>query len=70
MTDLTLEEEPKVQFNNPSIESEDLATASVPALKASRKRPRDVALDEEELIEGSGLFVKHPRIPGCPDMKK
>ena len=68
---LTLEEEePKVQFNNPNIESEDLANAPVPGLELSRKRPQDVAPDEEELIEGSGLFAKWPRIPGCPDMKR
>ena len=51
MTDLTLEEEePTAQFNNPNIESESLATAHVPAPEASRKLPRDVAPDEEELI--------------------
>ena len=55
---------------------ENLATALVPAPvsfldpKVARKRLRDDAQDEEELIEGSGLFAKRPRIPGCPDMKK
>ena len=29
-----------------------------------------MAPDEEELIEGSGLYVKRPRIPGCPDTQK
>ena len=42
----------------------------MPNPKVSRKRPRDVAPDKEELIEGSGLFVKCPRIPGCPDTRK
>ena len=69
MADLTLEE-PIVQFNNPSLESKSLATAPLPAPEASRKCPRDVAQDEEELIEGSGLFIKRPHIPGCPDTKK
>ena len=68
---LTLEEEePEVHFNNPNIESENLATALMQDPEVSRKSPRDVAMDEEELIEGSGLFSKHPRISGCPDMKK
>ena len=58
VTDLTLEEEPEVQFNHPSIESEDLATAPVLGPEISRKHPQDVALDEEKLIEGSGLFAK------------
>ena len=67
---LSLEEDPEVQFNNPSIKSENLATAHVPDSEVSRKHPRYVAPDEEELIEGSGMFVKCPRILGCPDMKK
>ena len=41
-----------------------------PTSEASRKRTRDVAPDEEELIEGSGLFVKRPHIPECPDTRK
>ena len=45
VADLTLEEEPEVHFNNPSIESEDLATAPVPDPEVSRKHPRDVAPD-------------------------
>ena len=49
-----------MRFNNPNTESENLATALVPDLEVSRKRPRNVALDEEELIEGSGLFTKRP----------
>ena len=66
------EEEPKVQFNDPCIESEDLAVAPNSNPEASRKRPHDDddAQDEEELIEGSGLFVKWPRISGCLDMKE
>ena len=64
------EEEPEVQFNNPNIESENLVTTRVSDPEVSRKRPRDMAPDEEELIEGSGLFAKHSRIPGCLDMKK
>ena len=70
MVDLTLEEEPIVQFNNPNVDSESLATALVPVLEASRKRSRDLAPDEEELIKGSGLFVKLPWIPECPDTRK
>ena len=54
------EEEPEVHFNNPSIESKDLATAPVLDLKVLKKHPRDVAPNEEELIEGSGLFAKRP----------
>ena len=60
MGDLTLEEDPKVQFNNPDVVVESLVIAPVPALEVSRKRPRDIGPDEEELIEGSGLFVKCP----------
>ena len=54
------EEEPEVRFNDPCIESEDLAVAPISNPEASRKRPRDDddAQDEEELIEGSGLFAK------------
>ena len=70
VADLTLEEELEVQFNNLSIESEDPATAPVPGPEVLRKRPRDVAPDEEELIEGSRLFAKRPRIPGYSDMKR
>ena len=58
VTDFNLEEELIVQFNNPSLESESLATAPLPAPEASRKRPLDVVPDEEELIKGSGFFVK------------
>ena len=66
------EEEPEVRFNDPCIESEDLAVTPISNLEASRKRPRndDDAQNEEELIEGSGLFAKWPRISGCPDMKE
>ena len=39
VADLTLEEEPEVQLNNPSIESEDLETDPVPGPKVSRKYP-------------------------------
>ena len=64
-------EEPEVRFNDPDVASDDLAVAPPALPEVSRKRPRDVdgAQDEEELIEGSGLFTKRPRIPGCPDMK-
>ena len=59
VTGLTLEEnELEVHFNNPSTESQDLATAPVPDSEVLRKHPRDDAQDEEELIEGSGLFEK------------
>ena len=68
--DLALEEEPEVQFNNPDVVAESLAMAPVPTPKVSRKRPLDIAPDEEELIEDSDLFMKRPHIPGCPDMKK
>ena len=67
------EEEPEVRFNNSSVESEDLAVAPISNPEASRKRPRDDdddAQDEEELIEGNGLFAKRPPISGCPDMKE
>ena len=66
------EEEPEVRFNDPSAESEDLEVTPISNLEASRKRPRDDddAQNEEELIEGSGLFAKRPRIPGYPDMKE
>ena len=61
VADLTLDKEKlEVHFNNPSTESENLATAPVLDLEVSRKRPRDVAPDEEELIEGNGLFMKRP----------
>ena len=67
------EEEPEVRFNDPSVESEDLTVADISNPEASQKRPHDDdndAQDEEELIKGSRLFAKRPRIPGCPDMKK
>ena len=70
MADLSLEEKPEVQFNNPNVVAESLATAPVPAPDVSRKRAWEFAPNEEELIEGSGLFVKRPQILGCPDMKK
>ena len=71
VANLTLdEEESEVHFNNPSTESENLPTAPILDLEVLRKCPRDVAPDEEELIEGSSLFMKRPRILGCPDMKK
>ena len=71
VTGLTLdEEELEVHFNNPNIESEDLATTPVLDSEASRKCPWDDAQDEEELIEGSGLFVKRGRISGCPNIKR
>ena len=65
------EEEPEVRFDDPNITSDDLAVAPPSLPEVSRKRPRDDddAQNEEELIEGSGLFAKRPRIPGCPDMK-
>ena len=66
------EEEPEMRFNDPCIKSEDLAVAPNSNPETSRKWPRDDddAQNEEELIEGSGLFAKRPRIPGCPDMKE
>ena len=64
------EEEPEVRFNDPNADSEVLATVSLTDPDSSRKRPRDDVEYEEELIEGSGLFAKQPRIPGCPDMKE
>ena len=66
------EKEPKVWFNDPCIESEDLAVTPISNPEASRKRPRDDddAQNEEEQIEGSRLFAKRPRIPECPDMKE
>ena len=76
VTGLTLDEEPEIRFNDLDLSIEDLATAPVNAPKSStdpkvgQKHPRDDAQSEEELIEGSGLFAKRPRIPGCPDMKK
>ena len=69
VTGLSLDEEPEVRFNDPGVDSEDLATAPFTNPKASRKRPRDDAQDEEELIEGSGFFAKRTRILGCSDMK-
>ena len=70
VSDLALEEEPIIQFNNPSNATESLATAPIPALELFRKHPWDVTSDEEELIEGSGLFVKRLHITGCPDSRK
>ena len=64
------EEEPEVRFNDPSVNAEDLAAAPQINLNSSRKRSRDNAEDEEEIFEGSGLFAKRSRIPGCPDMKE
>ena len=65
-------EVPEVQFNDPTVEAEDLVTAPTSNPELSRKRPRedDDSQNAEELIEGSGIFVKRPRIPGCPDMKE
>ena len=68
--DLALEEEPVIQFNCLGDASESLVTAMVQVLKASKKRPRDMAPNDEELIEGSGLYIKRPRISGCPDTRK
>ena len=42
----------------------------MPDPEASRKYPRNDAQNEKELIEGSGLFMKRARIPGCLDMKR
>ena len=70
MADLTLEEELMVQFNNLNVESKSLATSLLTALEASRKHHRDVDPDKEKLIKGSGLFVKCPWIPECPDTRK
>ena len=64
------EEEPEVQFDDSNVDAEDLATAPQINPNSSRKRPRDDAEDEEEIFEGSGLFTKRPRIPGCPNMKE
>ena len=64
------EEEPEVRFNDPSVDAEDLAAAPQINLNSSRKRPRDSVEDEDEILEGSGLFAKRSRIPGCPDMKE
>ena len=44
--------------------------ARVEASEASKKCSLDKEQNEEELIEGSGLFVKSPQIPGCSDMRK
>ena len=54
------EEEPEVRFDDPNITSDDLAVAPPSLPEVSRKRPRDDddAQNEEELIEGSGLFTK------------
>ena len=70
VSDLALEEELVIQFNHLGDATESLATAPIPAPKASKKHPKDVAPDEEELIEGSGLHIKRPRIPGYPDTRK
>ena len=51
MTDLTLDEESEVRFNDPDLSMENLATAPVPAPVSSldpeveRKHPRDDAQD-------------------------
>ena len=60
VAELAPEEEPEVQFNNPDVAVESLAIAPILAPEASRKQPRDIAPDEEKLIEGNGLFVKRP----------
>ena len=67
VSDLALEEESVIQFNNPEVAAESLAITLVHILEVSKKHPRDVAPDEEELIEGSGLFVKRPHLLECPD---
>ena len=66
------EEEPEVRFDDPTVASDDLAVAPSSNPEVSLKRPRDDddTQNEEELIEGSGLFAKWPRIPGCQDMKE
>ena len=63
---------PEVRFNDPTVEAEELVIAPPSSLEPSRKRPRedDDFQDREELIEGSGIFAKRPRLPGCPDMKE
>ena len=48
----------------------NIMNLTVQVLKFSKKRPRDIAPDEEELIEGSSLYIKRPRIPECPDIRK
>ena len=70
VVELALEEELEVQFNNLDVTAETLATTPILAPEASRKWPRDIAPDVEELIEGSGLYIKCPRISRCPDSKK
>ena len=70
VTQLALEEKPEVQFNNSDVVAESLTTAPISAPEASRKQLRDIAPDGEELIEGIGLFIKCPQIPGCPDTRK
>ena len=70
ISDLALEEEPIIQFNNPNVAAEILATVLVHGPNVSKKRPRDIALNEEELIEGSGLFVNRPHISRCSDTRK
>ena len=68
--DLALEEEPVIQFNCLGDATESLVTMPVQVPEAFKKWPRDMASDEEELIEGSGLYIKCPRIPRCPDTRK
>ena len=58
VTDLALEEEPVIQFNHSGDAIESLVTAPVQVSKASKKPHRDVAPNEEELIEGSDLYIK------------
>ena len=60
IAELALKEELEAQFNNLDMVTESLATTPIPALEVSRKQPRDITPDEEELIEGSGLFVQYP----------
>ena len=43
VAELTLEEEPEVQFNNPNIAAESLATTPIPTSEASKKWPWDIA---------------------------
>ena len=67
VAELALKEEPIVQFNNLNVAVESLAIAPVHISEVPKKLPKDVAPDKEELIEGSGLYIKCPRILGCLD---